>query len=296
MKVFGLVAMVALVGCGGGGEEDTSATQPEGELLGGMEFIAVEAQTFEMGSHYSDVDRADDELLHTVVLTGAYEMGRTEVTAEQFLAYAGYDPVQVNVGCMDCPVQNVSWHEAAAFTNMMNDFHGLETCYTCEGEGIDVQCELDGSPYECDGYRLPTEAEWEYGSKAGEDTKYPGSDDPTEVGWYWDTSDHHTEPVGLLKPNAWGFVDMGGNVREFVNDWYGDYRPGTNVDPWVGVIEGGRPIERGASYDCIPRHMRVVTRYFHMNSDTVHPENGQGEDRLYVRDAHVGFRLARSIR
>lgn len=287
--------VVPLVTACVGANPDSSSDGLVGDLPTTMTFVHVDAGTFDMGSSVFDADRADDELEHTVVLTNDFEMARTEITAEQFELYAGYNPVQENVTCTDCPVQNVSWSEAAAFTNTMNDFHGLESCYVCDGSGVDVECSLAMDPYECEGFRLPTEAEWEYAADAGQGFTYPGSDDPSEVGWFFDSSDHHTEPVGLLLPNALGLVDMGGNVREFVNDWYSDYSPGVVTNPYSDVVEGGRPIERGASFDCIPRHMRVVTRYFHMNSDTEHPNNGVGQDREYVRDAHVGFRIVRGL-
>jgi len=296
MKTMNYIYLVPLaIACATNPVQDGERSEPVGNFPDSMDFIAVESGTFEMGSSVFDADRAEDELLHTVVLTNDFEMTRTEITVEQFESYAGYNPVQQNVTCVDCPVQNVSWHEAAAFTNAMSEFHAVESCYTCEGDGVDVQCDLAMDPYICEGYRIPTEAEWEYAADAGQNFEYPGSDNPSDVGWFFDNSDHHTEPVGLLMANAWGFVDMGGNVREFVNDWYSDYSPGSVTNPYTGVVEWGHPVERGASYDCIPRHMRVVTRYFHMNSDTVHPNNGAGYDREYVRDAHVGFRIVRGL-
>lgn len=267
-----------------------------GDPLEGMTFATIEAGSFEMGSAESDADRGVDEQLHEVSLSQNFALGATEVTVAQFQAYRGYDPVVENTGCLDCPVQNVSWSEAAAFANSMSVLHQLDTCFTCEGEGVDVECQPAMEPADCNGYRLPTEAEWEYAARGGEQTAYPGSDNPADVGWFYDNSDHHTEPVAGLAPNAFGLYDMAGNVREFVMDWHADLSTESVTDPHVARSEGTFPVERGGSFDCIAQHLRVATRFFHMNAEAEHPNNGTGEFKGTVRDAHVGFRVARTLR
>ena len=287
-----LFAMSTLAACGTSSE----IADPVGDTLAGIEFQSVEAGSFEMGSTQSDGDRGADEQLHEVSLSQNFEMGLTEVTVDQFRAYVNYDSIEENVGCMDCPVQNVSWSEAAAFANAMSIRHQVEQCFTCEGSGKDVSCEAAMEPADCSGYRLPTEAEWEYAARGGKNFAYPGSDDPAQIGWFYENSDHHTESVAGLAPNSLGFYDMGGNVREFVMDWYTDFNQESVTDPHVSRAEGLYPVERGGSFDCIAQHLRVATRYFHMNADAEHPNNGQGADRGAVRDVHVGFRLARTLR
>lgn len=287
---------------------DTQNLTPVGELAAGMSLTDLTAGSFSMGSPETEERRYDDEALHTVELSGEVEMAVTEVTQKQFREYMGYDAPDMFVGCDDCPVQNVSWDEAAAFTNALSIRHELETCYVCDGEGRDVTCDSVEDIYSCVGFRLPTEAEWEYAARAGEETVYSGSDDLEEYGWYYSNSLHEIHPVATLRPNAWGMYDMSGNVREFVHDFYAAYEAGAYlVDPVVDPADGARPIERGGSFDCIPDHLRVETRIMHINSDMSHDadrdredfdredDDAPGEIGERVRDVHVGFRVARSI-
>ena len=290
--VFSLVFLSSTFACSTPGQE----VQHEGDPLEGMTFQTIEAGSFQMGTEEVDAARGDDEPLHEVSLSQDFAIGTTEVTLAQFVAYRNYDPVEENVGCMDCPVQNVSWSEAAAFANAMSTLHQVDRCFDCEGEGADVDCQPAMEPADCNGYRLPTEAEWEFAARAGEDTAYPGSPDPAAVGWFYENSDHRTEPVAGLMPNGFGLYDMAGNVREFVMDWYSEFSTAAVTDPHVSRSEGLYPVERGGSFDCIAQHLRVSTRFFHMNAEEEHPNNGQGEFRGSVRDAHVGFRLARTLR
>ena len=123
MTTIGILSLAA--GCATSEEQS-----PSGDLLEGIQLQVVEAGSFEMGSPESDMERGADEMLHEVSLSQDFEMGLTEVTVAQFQAYMGYDPVEENVGCFDCPVQNLSWSEAAAFANAMSMVHQLEQCFT----------------------------------------------------------------------------------------------------------------------------------------------------------------------
>lgn len=275
------------------GEDSSSASSEHGSYLANIEMVPVRAGSFVMGSSVADDNTQPrfDEVPHDVELTGDFEIMTTEVTRAHFEAYMGYDPTYTTtmMACEDCPVHTVSWDESAAFANAMSAVHGLEACYSCDGDGLDVTCDLAMSPYECDGYRMPTEAEWEYAARGGNVHVYPGSNDIDAIGWWKENADWSIWGVALLEPNAIGLYDMGGNVREFVNDWHIDQTADPAVDPWVAPDDGSFPVEKGGSFACIPEHLEPNTRYMNMNGGT----GGSGD---FVRDVHVGFRVARSLR
>jgi hypothetical protein len=153
-------------------------------------------------------------------------MCRTEVTNAQWTAVMETAASNCDVGCEDDhPVQTVTWEMAASYLNRLTDRENallppdaqLTRCYTGPG---------DTWVPDCTGYRLPTEAEWEYAARAGTQTAYSFGDDPAALGeyaWYQENSDDRTHPVGEKRPNSWGLFDMHGNVEEWVWDRY---------DPW----------------------------------------------------------------
>lgn len=258
---------------------------PEGRAAGevesqdGMSFAFTCAGTFLMGSPEEEADRAWDEWQHEVTLATSFWIGAYEVTQAQFAALLSYQPSN-NAGCDTCPVEDVTWHEAAAFANALSAEADLDSCYVCGGTGSDVECDPSSawdSPYACPGYRLPTEAEWEMAARAGETWVYSGSDDVDEVAWYDDNTDG-TQPVGGLDPNAWGLHDMSGNVWEWTGDWWDDYPNDPVTDP-AGPSGGSDRVLRGGSWIDTPADARVAFRYRY--------------DPAY-RIAFVGFRLARS--
>lgn len=263
------------------GADDTAGAacvHAEPRTLEGIPFVRVCAATFDMGCTPGQSDCERDETEHTVTLTHDFWIGVTEVTQGEFEAVMGYDPSWFYASADDFPVENLSFHEAAAYANALSDGAGLTECYPCSGSGASVACTGAVSPYMCDGYRLPTEAEWEAAARCGDDTPYAGSSNPDEVAWYDDDSGIETNPVARLGANACGTFDMSGNVWEFANDWYGAYDLSASENP-EGPSRGTGRILRGGGW-LNPAWMATV-----VNRTAFSPT-----DRYMV----VGFRLARS--
>jgi formylglycine-generating enzyme required for sulfatase activity len=229
-----------------------------------IEFVCVPGRTFDMGCTPGQSSCISDESpVRTTTLTRDYYMSRTEVTQGQFAAVMGYSPSDFTYCGSTCPVETVSWHEAAHFANAVSAAAGLASCYTCSGSGTSVTCSAPSSVYSCTGYRLPTEAEWEGAARCGEDTRYAGSDTIEAVAWYNSNSGSRTWPVAGLAPNACGLYDMSGNVWEWTNDWYGSgvYGGGAATDP-TGPASGSYRVLRGGSWSNIPQYARVAIRSF----------------------------------
>ena len=211
---------------------------------------------FSMGSPAGEACREPDEDLHTVALTGAVLFQTIEVTQGQWRAVTGGMPAAF-AGCDACPVELVNWQSAIAFTNALSRRDGLEPCYSltrCDeadgASGALSNClhELRGgsTPYECRGWRLPTEAEWERAARAGTNGPWhaPRVDD---VAWSIRNSGSRTHVVAQLDPNAWGLYDMLGNVAEWALDGLGPYPAGRVVNPFTSN-SGANRVYRGGSW------------------------------------------------
>jgi formylglycine-generating enzyme required for sulfatase activity len=253
-------------------------------------FVAVPAGFFTMGSPAEEPGRGD-EPQHVVTLTQGFEIYSTEVTQAQFASVMGYNPSS-NQGCPTCPVEQVNWHEAAAYCNVLSTQAGIGACYDCAGSGTNVGCwpaAAYATPYACPGYRLPTEAEWEYAARAETTTgTYNGTSTLTDctnlnpildpIAWFCGNSGGMTHVAGGKAANAWGIYDMLGNVWEWVHDWYATY-PGDVSDPW-GPAAGSWRVIRGGDFDDHAQDARAACR----NSA---PET-------WYRDSGLGFRPVRS--
>ena len=245
-----------------------------------MEWVTIVAGKFQMGSPESEPGRYTDEDQHEVTLTRDFVMLVNEVIQYNYLAlmhdnpsYATNDPNR--------PVNMVSWYEAASFCNMLSEDEGYQTCYDCTSRCSGSSCVLRSefeSPYECLGYRLPTEAEWEYAARAGTtESTYNGTIDEAHLGREqpnpvldpiaWFSGNSGGTKLGRQKlPNGFGFYDILGNLDELCNDSYAEYPEGSAVDPW-GPKTGDRIVIRGGSFNSQAAQVRSASRYgnFHKN-------------------------------
>jgi len=188
------------------------------------EMVFIAGGTFQMGSKTGGSDKRP---VHLVVLKDFY-IGKYEVTQAQWKAVMGDDDhINYFEGCPDCPVERVSWFNAVAFAEKLAVLTGEK-------------------------YRLPTEAEWEFAARGGNQSglfKYSGSDSTAEVAWRNDNAENMTHPVGMKKSNESGTYDMSGNVWEWCSDWYSDsyYVVSPRQNP-TGPVKGTQRVMRGGSW------------------------------------------------
>ncbi len=264
------VTIAALSTCGTG--EATSSSD--------VSYVELCPTTFSMGCTDGQSSCEDGEFpVHDVTLTHGYWMGQFEVTQGQYLTVMGENPTQNPTCGEDCPVDSVTWHMAAAYTNAVSSQEGLESCYACAGAGSEVTCVKAAEPYECSGYRLPTEAEWEAAARCGEDLLYAGSTDIDAVAWYESNSGGTPQPVGGLLPNPCGLYDMSGGAWEWTQDGYSTYPSEGTTDP-TGDSASAYLIIRGGSWRDEAYWARIASRHNNLPSDV---------------DATVGFRLVRTV-
>ncbi|HUU27996.1 MAG TPA: SUMF1/EgtB/PvdO family nonheme iron enzyme [archaeon] len=200
-----------------------------------IEMLPIPAGTFQMGSN---TGWSDEQPVHTVTLS-AFQMSKYEITQAQYQAVMGSNPSYFT-GDDNRPVEQVSWYDAVTFCNKLSESAGLQPCYNL-------------STWSCDftknGYRLPTEAEWEYACRAGTSTEYYTGNTESDLdraGWYDYNSGNTTHAVGGKLANAFGLYDMHGNVWEWCNDWYGSYSSENENNP-QGPSSGSTRVIRGGS-------------------------------------------------
>jgi formylglycine-generating enzyme required for sulfatase activity/TolB-like protein len=270
----------------------------------GMNFVRIEPGKFKMGSPSSETGRQDDELLHEVVLSQPYVLQTTEVTQRQWREVMGANPShesheRVSLIGDNLPVQGMSWYEAVKFANALSEKEKLSPAYKIRGESVTWKRNAEG-------YRLPTEAEWDYAARAETVGLFAGAehyqsvcrvgnvsdrDAQSKFGWsdHWskECRDGHAgpAPVGSYEPNAWGLYDMTGNVWEWCWDYYGQYAEDEDPDPVAIKNPSGPPfgrsrIIRGGSWTFKAADCRISNR-----------SAGRAQGNLN----DLGFRLARTI-
>jgi formylglycine-generating enzyme required for sulfatase activity len=210
----------------------TATTVPSGMVL-------VEGGTFTMGDTAGGGD-SDEKPTRTVTVSSFY-MNKYEVTQGEYRSVMGTNPS--NFKGDNLPVEQVSWYDAVEYCNKRSQKEGLTPCYS--GSGDSIRCDFSAN-----GYRLPTEAEWEYAAKGGKlakGYKYAGSNSEGGVAWYSGNSGSKTQPVGTKASNELGIYDLSGNVWEWCWDWYGSYGSSSQTDP-RGPSTGSARVGRGGSW------------------------------------------------
>jgi len=261
-----------------------SFTYSTGAVVVG-EMVLVEGGTFMMGDTWGD-GYSDELPVHQVTLTYDFYIGKYETTFDEYDAFCEAtgksSPDDENWGRGNRPVINVSWNDAIAYCNWLSDKEKLPKAYDSNGNLLDKNGSITTDPSKVVGYRLPTEAEWEYAARGGKYNspyKYSGSDNVNDVAWYSSNSGNMTHEVGLKLPNALGIHDMSGNVAEWCSDWYEDYSSSAQTNPYNSTAGSAR-VYRGGSCYSVAAGTRVAYRNLFSPAGT---------------SGGLGFRIARTV-
>ena len=242
-------------------EDDVRVVQQVNDGL-----VLIKGGTFDMGSPDDEMQRENDEQQHSVTLDDFY-ISPYEVSQEEYEEIMGENPSHFKGE--NLPVENVSWYEAIEYCNRLSEQEGLTPVYTIDGDQVSWDLSANG-------YRLPTEAEWEYAARAetttpfntetsisdkhanyyghypyGIEENYFSQDNlETKPGEYGQT----TVEVNSFNPNKWGLYNMHGNVREWVYDYYGTYDL-ENTDNPTGPVTGSLKVNRGGGWNDYAKHL-----------------------------------------
>jgi formylglycine-generating enzyme required for sulfatase activity len=293
LPFLSLVAVLAL---------DPPGSQPPSVQIrwqgpSGYTLIRVEAGAFHMGSLDTETGREPDEARHEVRISRAFWLGEKEVTQALWKEIMGTEPFVASYQGLplvgpDLPAQGLSWYDAVEFCNRLSVRDGLAPAYEVQGRRVSWRPASNG-------YRLPTEAEWEYAARAGTDRTYTGAsgagglcgtanvaDATARRRWpSWSGAIPCADgfaaaaPVGSLSPSPWGLYDMIGNVSEWVWDGYSAYAQGPVEDP-RGPDDAYQRISRGGSWATNGTFSRLAQRG-RLSPDTA--------------DMSHGLRLARNL-
>jgi len=294
IRYFLLAAAVALTACGKSAPDSQGAVKPDravGEAKpeaagvieivtkSGIAMVYVPGGEFLMGSNQSNPDEAP---AHKVKVSG-FLMDKFEVTHETFAKAQLPNPSHWQDNPNN-PVERVRWRDAKQYCNERSLIEGLKPCYN--EKTADWDCD-----YSANGYRLPTEAEWEYACRAGTEGPYDfgAPDKLRQYAWFAGNADQKTHPAGQKKPNRWGLYDMYGNVSEWCEDVYDPayYKQSPAGDP-QGPPNPGKDVKRvirGGSWKSSPDMCRATFRQGERTGDT---------DACFFTD-FCGFRCVRRV-
>jgi len=226
-------------GGGGGGGLQDGATKTITAGGTSIEVVFVSAGTFSMGDRdlisvfqdlWDETPNGWGEVERQVILTQGFWISKYPITQAQYQAVMGTNPSFFS-GRPNNPVESVNWFDAVAFSESV-------------------------------GGRLPTEAEWEFAARGGNRSQgfiYSGSNNLSEVGWFWENSDWETKPVGQKLPNELGIYDMSGNVWEWTSDWWSNFGTASVTSP-TGPNTGSDRVIRGGGWDYDAEICRVAIR------------------------------------
>jgi formylglycine-generating enzyme required for sulfatase activity len=274
------------------------------------DMVLLEAGTFGMGiADISDPYYSHGDIVHGVKLTKGFYLGKYEVTQKEYETVMGKEANQSFFSGSNLPVENINWYDAIVFCNILSMMEDLTPVYSIGGktnpeewgtvptESPNTTWDAVVCNWDANGYRLPTEAEWEYACRAGTTTLYStGSNITTDQANYngnWSNKliglyREETVEVGSFDANSWGLFDMHGNIREWCWDWHKDYPTLAWAEDPKGDTSGTYRIQRGGSWNDDGILLMSAFR-FHVTN--IYLSRCLPSDRNKL----TGFRLARNI-
>ena len=245
-------------------------TDPVPPVAANDDFALINGGTFQMGSPANEPERSSDEIQHSVTVSSFY-MAKTEISQREYQAVMGTNPSETKGD--NLPVTNITWYDAIQYCNKLSEAEGLTPCYTVSGTTVTWDKSANG-------YRLPTEAEWEYAARANTTTPFSFGDyvhnsDANCYNAYGYNNDasgnwvngsdaylRRTVAVDQYAANAYGLYNMHGNAAEWVWDWYDAYNTQASTNP-TGPESGNAKIVRGGGWNDHPKHIRSAYRGAH---------------------------------